>query len=471
MEEPQLRKCDGSEKQIDGMVLELKSQGIFDQFRKECFSDVDTKPAYQNLQSRLEASVDGFLRGQIWSPDLNKNQLRDSLRKHILDSSWMAAGIERIVEQVVNPKISSVFLPRIEEMVYSYFGVEKPRPEFEEATPNPRLQRREPAAPEKIEVKEEKIPDMEKVMSDADYVLSTQEGIISPSEGNQRISEKDQSSSGKSSQRETDMDWTSGSSDAVFTEEDLTRTCIETSVEGTSKEDPDRCTPLSGAGFQGSSETEGNDTSSSAEVGSVQKIPKSLESTSRSNVTTESKDQVKVETIKEGHDQCKEEDDDGEKFASFESLKHFKIPKKVKSGTEDTKLSQGSKKQDKKKESAEDDHYQHKSGSSSHKGDKPDKDPSGGNSSFPTGQKGQKKGDSHSSSRTSSSSKGNSSSGKNSNSKKSSSKSYSRILEGLLPKENVCQVLDSLLQHEDNISVSSVDSSDLSDLEDPYDPF
>jgi hypothetical protein len=33
----------GDSRMIDKIVHQLKSQGIFDQFRKECLADVDTK--------------------------------------------------------------------------------------------------------------------------------------------------------------------------------------------------------------------------------------------------------------------------------------------------------------------------------------------------------------------------------------------------------------------------------------------
>lgn len=36
--------------------------------------------------------------------------------------------MERIVDQVVNPKISTVFHPKVEEIVYNYLGIEKPKP-------------------------------------------------------------------------------------------------------------------------------------------------------------------------------------------------------------------------------------------------------------------------------------------------------------------------------------------------------
>ncbi|EFA10124.1 biorientation of chromosomes in cell division protein 1-like 1 [Tribolium castaneum] len=116
----------GDQRLVDKIVYELKAQGIFDQFRKECFADVDTKPAYQNLRQRVEGSVTGFLKEQSWRPDMNKNQVREMLRKRITESGYLETGVERIVDQVVNPKINTVFLPQVEEVVYSYLGIKKP---------------------------------------------------------------------------------------------------------------------------------------------------------------------------------------------------------------------------------------------------------------------------------------------------------------------------------------------------------
>lgn len=113
---------------VDQILLELKSKGIFDQFRKDCISDVDTRPAYQNLRQRVESSVTGFLSRQHWVPDMNKNQMREKLRKHILDGNYLEQGVERIVDQVVNPKVNTVFKPQVEDLVYNYFGVERPKP-------------------------------------------------------------------------------------------------------------------------------------------------------------------------------------------------------------------------------------------------------------------------------------------------------------------------------------------------------
>ncbi|XP_055376589.1 biorientation of chromosomes in cell division protein 1-like 1 isoform X2 [Condylostylus longicornis] len=89
-------------------------------------ADVDTKPAYQNLKQRVENTVTKFLSEQKWTPELNKNQMREKLRKHIIEAGFLDVGVQRIVDQVVNPKISTVFQPRIEDIVYKYLGIDKP---------------------------------------------------------------------------------------------------------------------------------------------------------------------------------------------------------------------------------------------------------------------------------------------------------------------------------------------------------
>lgn len=81
------------------------------------------------MRTRVEGSVNSFLAKQFWRTDLNKNQLRETLRKHISVAPYLDAGVERIVDQVVNPKIYSVFMPQVEDVVYKYLGLERPKRE------------------------------------------------------------------------------------------------------------------------------------------------------------------------------------------------------------------------------------------------------------------------------------------------------------------------------------------------------
>ncbi|XP_056004885.1 serine/arginine repetitive matrix protein 2-like isoform X4 [Ostrea edulis] len=106
------------------IIDSLKSKGLFDQFRKEFVADVDTKPSYQNLKQRVEGYVNRFLSRQTWSPDLNKNQLRDNLRRQINQSGMLTNGVERVIEQLVNPKILHIIKPKIDEVICKHLGID-----------------------------------------------------------------------------------------------------------------------------------------------------------------------------------------------------------------------------------------------------------------------------------------------------------------------------------------------------------
>lgn len=112
---------------VNNIVSEFKAQGIFDQFRRECIADVDTKPAFQNLKSRVESEVKFFLDKQVWKPSMNKNQLREQLRKYINDASYLKLGLDKIVDQVVDPNIYTVFMPRVSDVVKEYMNKKKPK--------------------------------------------------------------------------------------------------------------------------------------------------------------------------------------------------------------------------------------------------------------------------------------------------------------------------------------------------------
>lgn len=106
-------------------VFEVKSSGHFDAFRKDCLSDVDINPAYQNLHTRVEDSVQKFLNRQVYTPDMSKIRLREEMRNNIIRAGFLESGVSRIVDQVVEQKMDYI-QSKVEEILYNYIGIEKP---------------------------------------------------------------------------------------------------------------------------------------------------------------------------------------------------------------------------------------------------------------------------------------------------------------------------------------------------------
>ncbi|KAB1282812.1 Biorientation of chromosomes in cell division protein 1-like 1 [Camelus dromedarius] len=116
------------------IVKHIKSQGLFDQFRRDCLADVDTKPAYQNLRQRVDNFVANHLATHTWSPHLNKNQLRNNIRQQVLKSGMLESGIDRIISQVVDPKINHTFRPQVEKAVHEFLATLNHREEASGST-------------------------------------------------------------------------------------------------------------------------------------------------------------------------------------------------------------------------------------------------------------------------------------------------------------------------------------------------
>lgn len=84
------------------------------------------QPSFQNLRQRVEGYVSRFLSMERWSDSLNKNQLRETLRRQLNESGMLKHSVEHLVEnQIVNPKINTVFLPKIESVVKEFLGIYK----------------------------------------------------------------------------------------------------------------------------------------------------------------------------------------------------------------------------------------------------------------------------------------------------------------------------------------------------------
>ncbi|CAI6367973.1 unnamed protein product [Macrosiphum euphorbiae] len=117
------------------MLLEtLKSNGTFDEIRRHCITDIDAKPTYQNWKQRIESNVNKFLSKQKYTPELNKNTVRERLRKHLLDgreTQDIEEGADRILTQVLAPRSLSIFEPKIAVAVDEYLGIKNEAPPIE----------------------------------------------------------------------------------------------------------------------------------------------------------------------------------------------------------------------------------------------------------------------------------------------------------------------------------------------------
>lgn len=92
----------------------------------------------------MDNFVSTHLDKQEWNPTMNKNQLRNGLRQSVVQSGMLEAGVDRIISQVVDPKLNHIFRPQIERAIHEFLAAKK-----KEAVPAPppEPESQEPPAP------------------------------------------------------------------------------------------------------------------------------------------------------------------------------------------------------------------------------------------------------------------------------------------------------------------------------------
>ncbi|XP_066929444.1 biorientation of chromosomes in cell division protein 1-like 1 [Clytia hemisphaerica] len=89
---------------INDVVNNVKSEGIFDQFRKECIEEFENMESFNQLKQTVENHVASFLSKRRFSELLQKNLLRTELRNHLNKSEVLLNGIQRLVDEVLSLK-------------------------------------------------------------------------------------------------------------------------------------------------------------------------------------------------------------------------------------------------------------------------------------------------------------------------------------------------------------------------------
>nr|XP_034367646.1 biorientation of chromosomes in cell division protein 1-like [Arvicanthis niloticus] len=118
----------GNPQHIALMMEQLKSLGLFNSLCWDCLTNMDNKPAYQNLRQKVDncgGPTSGHLDTQEWNPAMNKNQFLNGLRQSMVQSGMLEAGVDKIISQMVDTKLNHIFRPQIEQAIHKFLSSKK----------------------------------------------------------------------------------------------------------------------------------------------------------------------------------------------------------------------------------------------------------------------------------------------------------------------------------------------------------
>ncbi|RDD38614.1 Biorientation of chromosomes in cell division protein 1-like 1 [Trichoplax sp. H2] len=104
----------------------VKSEGVFDQFRRDCNGDITQMDKYRQLEHFVQEYVNDWLLNERWTESSNKNKHRNDLRQQVDRSNKVKATLDSIISLNLRSRIEN-FRSRIEDVVRDYINKEEER--------------------------------------------------------------------------------------------------------------------------------------------------------------------------------------------------------------------------------------------------------------------------------------------------------------------------------------------------------
>lgn len=123
---------------VSDVVKEFKAAGHFDRLRKECFAEIVSQSAFQNLNKNIEDFVKKFLNDQErLGSSLKKNDIREMLKRKLYENYSFNNELTILINQSIESKKESALKPIIDSLVESIVKANEPENEARPAPDTP----------------------------------------------------------------------------------------------------------------------------------------------------------------------------------------------------------------------------------------------------------------------------------------------------------------------------------------------